>query len=210
MKAALFDLDGVILDTEPQYTTFWAQIGERFFPETKDFALRVKGQTLNDLIARWFDGTEKTKQMIIKLLDEFELQMQYVYVPGAKEFLQKLKAEDIPTAVVTSSNQIKMDNVYRNVPEFEGLVNRIFTAEDTPASKPAPDCYILAARAMGFEPEECLVFEDSLNGLKAGRASGAKVVGLSTGLSADTIAPLCDIVIPHFNNDESLNAVFAL
>lgn len=210
MKVALFDLDGVILDTESLYTTFWAQIGERFFPETKDFALSVKGQTLNDIMTRWFDNSEEARKTITALLDEFELQMQYVYIPGAKDFLQKLKSEGVTSAIVTSSNNLKMDNVYRNLPELKGLVDRIFTAEDTPASKPAPDCYIIAARTMGYEPEECIVFEDSLNGLKAGRASGAKVVGLSTSLSADTIAPLCDIVIPHFENSESLKAVYSL
>ena len=67
------------------------------------------------------------------------------------------------------------------------------------AQNPRPDCYIAAADYFGLAPQACVVFEDSLSGLQAGRDSGAKVVGLSTENAPERIAPLCDVVIPDFN-----------
>lgn len=210
MKAALFDLDGVVLDTESQYTVFWQEIGKQRFPDVTDFARRVKGVTLKEITAQYFNGNEEDKRNIQQRLDEFELQMNYPYISGARNFLLRLKAEGIKTALVTSSNKAKMDNVYKNVPEITSLFDKIFTAEDTPASKPAPDCYIIAAQAFGARPEECVVFEDSRNGLKAGRGSGAVVVGLSTSLPEDVIRPLCDVAIPDFSNPEDIEHILTL
>lgn len=208
MKAALFDLDGVVIDTEPQYTTFWQEIGRKRFPNVPDFAQQVKGCTLKEITNRWFGGSDEEKRNIQTLLDTYELQMHYPYIPGVCDFLQRLRTEGIKTALVTSSNHKKMDCVATKLPELASRFDRIFTAEDTPASKPAPDCYVIAAKTLGAEPADCVVFEDSLNGLKAGRGSGACVVGLTTSLPADTIRPLCDAIIPDFTASDVLEQLF--
>ena len=70
-----------------------------------------------------------------------------------------------------------------------------YTQGDTPLD---PDCYLKAARRFGLKPSECIVFEDSFNGLKSGRAAEMTVVGLSTTNSAEAISPLCDLVIPDY------------
>jgi HAD superfamily hydrolase (TIGR01509 family) len=69
-----------------------------------------------------------------------------------------------------------MEAVYRKRPEFKQLFDAILTSEDFRESKPSPDCYLTAARRFGLQPDDCVVFEDSFNGLKSGRASGAFVI----------------------------------
>ncbi len=209
VKAALFDLDGVVFDTEPQYTVFWGAQCREFHPEQPGLEHEIKGQTLTQIYDRFFtDGGLKEKQpLITQRLNEYEASMHYDYIDGFEDFIRGLRREGIRTAVVTSSNIPKMENVYRQHPEFHELFDEILTSEDFERSKPDPDCYLKAAARFGAEPSECVVYEDSFNGLKSGRAAGMWVVGLSTTNPADAIAPLCDEVIENYlgknNNHKS-------
>ncbi len=199
MKAALFDLDGVVFDTEPQYTVFWGAQCREFHPERPGLEHEIKGQTLVQIYDAWFDGPLLSKRDVItERLNEFEQQMDYCYVPGFEAFIRELRRQGVQTAVVTSSNVPKMEAVYRHRPEFRSLFDAILTAEDFTRSKPEPDCYLEAARRFGVEPQQCVVFEDSFNGLKSGRAAGMYVVGLATTNAADAIRPLCDRVVSDF------------
>lgn len=195
-KAGLFDLDGVIVDTEPQYTEFWGAMGRIYHPEIPDFAYRIKGQTLTQITERWIAPEEVPG--LVKKLDEFESNMRFEFIPGALEYLAKLKNAGIKTALVTSSNAIKMTNVWKAHPALRELFDEVFTSENFKASKPDPDCYLLGARTFGCKPEECVVFEDSFAGVASGRAAGSFVVGLSTTNPKDALEPLCDIVVSDF------------
>lgn len=194
-RAALFDLDGVVLDTESQYSEFWGQMGREFRPDIPDFSQRIKGQTLRQIFDAWFDGERVRQAEITRRLNEFEAQMSYIYIKGTRAYAERLRQEGIPTAIVTSSNRPKMEAVYRARPELPMLFDKILTAEDFAESKPSPDCYLRGAAAFGVKAEDCVVFEDSVNGLKAGRASGAYVVGLATTNPREAIAPLCNLVV---------------
>lgn len=198
MKGALFDLDGVIFDTEPQYSVFWGTQMQLYFPHEKGLEDRIKGQTLVQIYDRFFNGMEKEQKEITEKLDAFEREMSYDYVPGFEAFVCDLRRNGVKTAVVTSSNQAKMENVYRFHPEFSSYFDYILTSEDFTKSKPDPDCYLIGASRLGALPEECVGFEDSFNGLKAVKASGMKVVGLYTTNSKEDILPFCNMVVPHF------------
>lgn len=196
--AVLFDLDGVIINTEGQYTEFWTEIGNIYLPDTPDFSSQIKGHTLTQIISAYFSN-ETIAQQVVEKLNAFELHMSYPYIKGATDFVSELRRANIPTAIVTSSNQAKMDCLYKQHPEMPQLFDRIFTAENARRSKPAPDCYIDAAKALGLEAKDCFVFEDSISGLTAGRDSGATVVGLTTTNTTERIAPLCQYVINDFS-----------
>ncbi|MBQ2131923.1 MAG: HAD family hydrolase [Prevotella sp.] len=200
MKGALFDLDGVIFDTESQYSVFWGEQMRMYFPNEVGLENRIKGQTLVQIFDRFFPGMEQTQHDITQRLNEFEHNMSFVYVKGFEAFVQDLRSHGIKTAVVTSSNQAKMENVYRHHPEFISYFDRILTSEDFSKSKPDPDCYLKGASYLGTTPEECVGFEDSFNGLKAVKASGMKVVGLYTTNPREDILPYCDVVYPHYEN----------
>ena len=201
VKAALFDLDGVVFDTEPQYTVFWEAQCKEFHPERPRLAHEIKGQTLEQIYDAWFDGELRAvRPLLTNRLNAFERQMQFLYVDGFEQFIVSLQKQGIKTAVVTSSNQLKMESVYRQRPEFKAMFDAILTSEDFEYSKPHPDCYLKAAARFDAQPEECVVFEDSFNGLKSGRAAGMTVVGLATTNSAEAIRPLCDQVISNYLN----------
>ena len=199
MKAALFDLDGVVFDTEPQYTVFWGAQCREFHPEHPGLEHEIKGQTLVQIYDAWFSGPlTDSQQIITERLNAYEQQMSYDYVAGFEAYIHQLREQGVKTAVVTSSNQPKMEAVYRKRPEFTSLFDVILTAEDFERSKPDPDCYLKAAARLGVSVGDCVVFEDSFNGLKSGRAAGMRVVGLATTNDAEAIRPYCDKVIGDY------------
>jgi len=199
MKAALFDLDGVVFDTEPQYTVFWGSQCRLYHPEHPGLEHEIKGSTLTQIYDRWFSGPLASEQpMITERLNAFEAQMTYEFITGFEALIADLHANGVRTAVVTSSNVPKMESVYHAQPSFQQLFNAILTSEDFEYSKPHPDCYLKAAARFGASPAECVVFEDSFNGLKSGRAAGMKVVGLATTNTVESIRPLSDIQIADY------------
>lgn len=198
IKACLFDLDGVVFDTEPLYTEFWGNIFKEFYPTEQDLELKIKGQTLSQIYGHYFAEQPDRQAEITRRLDAYESKMQYHFVDGFTDFVQQLKQNGVKTAIVTSSNKSKMENVYRQHATFKQLFDAIFTAEDFRESKPSPDGYLTAARALGVEPTDCIVFEDSFNGLRSGLAAKARVVGLATTNSVDSIKEFTKEVIPNF------------
>jgi HAD superfamily hydrolase (TIGR01509 family) len=193
---ALFDLEGVIMDTETQYGIFWNRTGKELLG-MDDFGRTIKGQTLNHIISH-FDGVSKSKDEIIRELYEYERNMSYDYIPGADAFMKGLHARGIPMAIVTSSNDAKMVNVRKAHPELWELTDAILTSEHFSKSKPDPECFIKGMEILGGRPEETFVFEDSIHGINAGRAAGAKVIGLATTNTREAIVHLCDQVIDDF------------
>ena len=203
LKAALFDLDGVVFDTEPQYTVFWGSQCRLYHPEHPGLEHEIKGSTLTQIYDRWFSGPLASEQAVItERLNDFEAQMQFEYIGGFEQLIADLHAHGVKTAVVTSSNQPKMESVYRAQPGFRQLFDAILTSEDFEYSKPHPDCYLKAAARFGAAPEECIVFEDSFNGLKSGRAAGMKVVGVATTNTVEAIAALSDIQIADYTSTD--------
>lgn len=193
----LFDFDGVIADTETQYTEFWNRIGREYLGQ-EEFGHTIKGQTLVQIFGKYFEGMDREQEEIVPQLNEFEANMSYDYIPGVQSFMKELKAAGIPMAIVTSSNDIKMSNAYKAHPELLELVDKVLTSEHFSKSKPDPECFLKGMEFLGGTPEETVVFEDSFHGIAAGRAAGAKVIGLATTNKREAIAPLCDMVIDNF------------
>jgi HAD superfamily hydrolase (TIGR01509 family) len=199
LKAALFDLDGVVFDTEPQYSVFWGQICREYHPEHPGLENEIKGQTLTQIYDRWFNGPLLSeREAITRRLDAYEQGMHYDFIAGFEQLVSSLHQHGVRTAVVTSSNIPKMESVYCYQPVFKSLFDVIMTSEDFERSKPDPDCYLKAAARLGAATDECIVFEDSFNGLRSGRAAQMKVVGLATTNSAEAIAPYSDCQITDY------------
>ena len=107
--AALFDFDGVVMDTETQYTLFWNEIGEKYFPQYPEFGRIIKGQTLTRIYDTYFPDMEEVRQEITDSLNLFEKEMHYDSIPGVVGFMKNLREHGVKMAIVTSSNQMKMD-----------------------------------------------------------------------------------------------------
>ena len=159
LKAALFDLDGVVFDTEPQYTVFWGSQCRLYHPEHPGLEHEIKGSTLDQIYDKWWNGElVKERPVVTQRLNEFEAQMDYSYIAGLQAFIDDLHRHGVKTAVVTSSNLPKMESVYKARPDFKDLFDEILTSEDFAESKPSPDCYLRgAARSLQTAPTAGLV-----------------------------------------------------
>lgn len=197
-RVALFDFDGVVVDTESQYSIFWNEQGRKYHPELPEFGRLIKGQTLTQIYARYFAGMEEVQHEITEKLNRFEENMLFDYIPGVEAFMEELRANGVKIAIVTSSNEQKMSNAYKAHPELKQRVDRILTAEMFTRSKPDPECFLLGAAVFDTVPENCVVFEDSFHGLEAGNRAGMTVIGLATTNTEEQIRDKADAVIQDF------------
>ena len=189
----LFDLDGVLLDSEGKYSIFWGQIDQEYPTGVENFASYIKGFHLSRIL-NYFDSDE-VRQQILDKLSAFERETKYEFFPGALDYVKRLRDAGIPMAIVTSSDRKKMQSLYSQHPEFPTLFDHIITGDMVTKAKPDPECFLTGAKLLGLDIKDCIVFEDSRNGLIAGRESGAMVIGLPTTLAADVVSQLCDMMV---------------
>ena len=197
LKAALFDFDGVLVDTEKLYDVFWDEMGERYHTGIPHFASHIKGTTIDGLIEKYFaDRPEEEKQQIIAESNHFDWNMPMPPMPGSFEFVRMLKAHGVQIGLVTSSDDKKLAHAFHELPFMEGLFDTIVSANRITRGKPDPMCYRLAAQDLSRKPEDCLVFEDSFAGIQAGKEAGMRVIALSTTNPAAQLEGKADYVIP--------------
>ena len=198
-RCALFDLDGVVFDSESQYSVFWRKECHRYHPDQPGLEQRIKGMALTEIFSTFFGDVRAEWGDITERLNAWEQAMRYEYVAGFESFLAMLRQHGVKTAVVTSSNRAKMESVYAQHGDgFKGMFDVIMTAEDFDRSKPDPDCYLKGMARLGCTAEQTLVFEDSINGLKAGRDSGATLIGLATTNPDDVVKEYTPIIIKDY------------
>lgn len=198
LKTALFDFDGVLVDTEPIYDIFWNEAGERYGTGINNFAAVIKGTTLPYIIEKYFsDRPEEFRQMILKESTEYESTMPLPAMPGSLEFLNRLKKNGVQIGLVTSSDNTKVERAFK-LHRLEKMFDTVVTADRITKGKPDPMCYLLAANDLGVSPADCLVFEDSFAGIQAGTAAGMRVIGLSTTNPEESLKDKVYEVIPNF------------
>ena len=207
--AALFDFDGVVVDTEPQYSLFWDEKGKKYHPEIPEFGHHIKGQTLIQIYSQFFLQPEGLQSEITRELLDYETRMSFEFIPGVVDFMKELRLKGVKIAIVTSSNDLKMANAHRALPELKSMVDYIVTADKVSHSKPHPECFLLGAESVQVPVENCVVFEDSFHGIESGRRAGMKVIGLATTNPASSIEDKVSLVIPDFVdfNHEKMMAV---
>lgn len=193
-KAFLFDLDGVLIDSEREYTRIWETIEKRFPTGVPDFARKIKGTTLDSILGTYFPQPEVRKQ-VEEMLYRLEGEMVYTFCEGAPTLLSQLRDAGKLLALVTSSNDRKMQHLYRDLPEIKEFFSVIIDESQVTRSKPDPQGYLLAADRLRVPTGECVVVEDSLQGVRAGKAAGAYVIGVAGTLPADTLRADADLVV---------------
>ena len=196
-KGVLFDLDGVVVDSESIYTQFWSDIDKLYPTGVENFAIAIKGNTLQRILADYFPDND-VKQDILERIKDFEINMRYKPFAEAIRFINELKRNQFRIAIVTSSSQKKMDNLYAQNPGFREMFDAVVTGDMVSHSKPDPEPYLLGAKAIGVPPESCYVFEDSISGIESGIRAGATVIGLATTLPYDKIEGKAHLTINDF------------
>lgn len=182
----LFDLDGVLIDSERIYSGFYDNLGELYNIEEENFSMAIKGSTIEQILSKYFPSPEASAD-VLRRINEFESDMEYPICDGVLDFLAELKSRGIPMAIVTSSSNNKMVKLWSQHGDLKKYFDTIVTGSDISRSKPDPEGYLLAAERIGCKPEDCYVFEDSISGLAAGMAAGSVVIGLATTLPAERL-----------------------
>ncbi|GAB3895362.1 HAD family hydrolase [Spirosoma agri] len=205
MKAVIFDMDGVIVDTNPHHRIAWREYYQRYGKtlSDSDFIQYVSGKHNTDIVAHLFADRTLSAEESARLAHEKEALFRELYqhditpVAGIVDFLKALKAAGIRTAVATSAPAENLDFIIDalNIRSyFDALLNESMVNHP----KPDPEIYEKAMAQLGVEPSDCVVFEDSMTGIQAGKASGARVVGLATTETPDELRPFVDDVIHDF------------
>lgn len=200
ITTVLFDFDGVIANTEPQYDIYIDALGEKYNLDIENFALKVKGTTSPDILKKYFSHLPQEEvKTVEKELGEFELQMDFPLVDGVMEFIEYLKNNNYKIGLVTSSQDFKMKRALDILNLSETFDTEVTAARIT-KGKPNPACYLLAAEDLNVSPSECVVFEDSFHGIRSGKDAGMRVVGVSTTIPENELQGKADFIISDFSD----------
>ena len=178
VRGVLFDMDGLVLDTEKLYTRFWMEACHFYgFPMTREQALRMRAANskLSEANLHEFFGPGADYRTIrnkrIELMDAFIAEYGVEPKAGVFELLDHLRGRGIPAAITSSS---PMDRIREHLGSI-GLLHRfekICSGYDVPWGKPAPDIYLKGAAVLGLRPEECLALEDAPLGIESAFRAG--------------------------------------
>lgn len=200
-EAALFDLDGVVINSNGPIVRFWRNLAEECGIRLTeiDFLKYIYGIPARDTLDKLFtmlSGAEKN--IVMQRLEIYENQLTYTGIPGVIDFLHELRRHNIPTALVTSSKWVKLKTVFAQL-NLNGVFSKIITAEDIHRGKPDPECYLMAAMGLNKRPARCIVFEDALSGVKAAVTAGTVCIGVhQAAMSSRLLDAGAATVIPDF------------
>ncbi len=196
----LFGMGGVLVDTEAQYRAIWKHLGDKYGSETDYLENAVKEKNVHTILTKYFSHlTQNEKDSLVRELEEFESNMKYREIYGASRFVRELKDNGIKTGLVTNYNDKQLDHIFKNT-EFKGLMDTVVSADDVEYTKPDSSGFIKAARNLGYEPEDCFVFEDSFTGIEAAKKAGMRVIALSTTNNKEALQNISTKVIPDYSN----------
>ncbi|MBI4659775.1 MAG: HAD family phosphatase [Verrucomicrobia bacterium] len=191
--AAIFDWDGVIIDSSRQHEQSWNRLAEEIGKSLPPgFFLRSFGmkneKIIPDLLA-WTSDPEEIQRYSLRkeaLYREIIAHAGIAPLPGVSEFLKRLRGEAVPCAIASSTPRENIECVIDSLrlrAHFQAMV----CGQDVTHGKPNPEVFLLAARKLGFPPNACVVLEDAHVGIQAGLAGGMKVVGVATTHPADSL-----------------------
>ena len=210
--AVILDMDGVIIDSNPYHKIALRQFCKMHGYHLTEDELRNKiyGRTNKEWIANLFER-KLSPEELISLEEEKESLFREIYkkdikpLPGLRDFLDKLVRCKIPRAIGTSAPRSNVDFVLSNT-GLEKYFSVILDETDVDHGKPNPEIYYKVAAKLRLPPLQCLVFEDSLSGVKAAQAAEAKVVGVATTHSKAELAHT-DFVIADFRGLDPLELI---
>lgn len=180
--AIFFDMDGLMVDSEPQWFRSEIEVTAKFgYTWLESDQIECLGGPLSRVGQYMYDKCGQLESPEYFTNELIQVQSQRMRgdtptMPGAVELVKELQANGVKTGLVSASPRIIVDSV------LESLGNELFpftiSSDDVKRTKPHPDCYLKAAQMSGSDIANCLIFEDSLTGMKAATASGAYLVAV--------------------------------
>ena len=180
-SAAFFDMDGLFLDSEPQWHQSQQEICARYSYSWDDDDQRIciggplsrVGDYISDICAHDMTGPEVVEELTTMML--VKLSSKAILMRGAFDAVERVR-HAMPVALVSASPRILMDAALTTLPK--DFFQFTISADDVTRTKPFPDPYLEAAKRMGVEPRSCVVFEDSLTGIASAKSAGCAVVAV--------------------------------
>jgi beta-phosphoglucomutase len=201
---AIFDMDGTLVDNTPYHFKSWQafykkhELGEL---EQSTYKTSISGVPIIETLRGLFpDANEATLK---GYLNEKETYYREIYAPflrpinGLENFLSELKAAGVKMAMASSATMEDINFILNKIPirdDFEAIID----GSRVTKGKPNPQIFLKAAEELNADPANCVVFEDSLAGIKAANAAGMKVVGITTGHAAAQLQP-SNLVIDDYS-----------
>lgn len=193
MKGAIFDLDGVIVDTAKYHYLAWRSLAKRLgFEFTEEDNERLKGVSRMESLQILLEvgGVEANEAERLEMADAKNKEyVDYIsrlepseILPGAREYLLQLRSRGVKVALGSASKNAEF---ILNRLGIADLFDAVIDGTKVSKAKPDPEVFLAASAALGLEPSACVVFEDAAAGVQAGKAAGSKVVGIG---SADILA----------------------
>lgn len=190
IKGILFDMDGVLVDSE----SFICKAAIMMFEE---MGVRVSAEDFLPFVGmgenRYIGGVaerngvkvdiEKVKARTYQIYEQI-VKGKLSPLPGAREFISKCRTRGFSMALATSADRVKMEVNLREIGLPSDTFHSIVTGLDVELKKPFPDIYLMAAAKVGLDPIECLVVEDAVSGIKAGKAAGCKCLAVTSSFDA--------------------------
>ena len=180
-RGAIFDMDGLLLDTERLYQESWVEMARAFGqipdPAFPSAVSGTSGEGMREVIRRYYPAVDARAfqagciAWVEGILDEQGPPVK----PGAREILEFLRARGVKTAVASSTGRERILSNLR-ASELNGFFDAVVSGQQVDRGKPEPDIFLLAAKEIQCPPEDCYVFEDSVNGVRAGMAAGCTAV----------------------------------
>lgn len=201
MKAVIFDMDGVIIDSEPIHFEVDMQTMRDLGFDISSEELEKYVGTTNEYMFTDLKNKYNINQSIEEIINyKVELTKKKIIqsdldpIEGIKELLVDLKNKNIPTAIASSSPRSFIDVVVAKF-NLQDYFKYIISGEEVVNGKPAPDVYIETAKKLGLPPEECTVIEDSRNGVLAAKTAGMKCIGFQNINSGNQDLSKADIIV---------------
>lgn len=201
IDAVIFDMDGVLIDSEPlHYRTDLTLLGKLGIQIERDYLDRFVGMNNPEMWKTIISEQGITRDVDEILSEQLELKLQllndgdWTALSGAVELVEGLVVKEIPVAVASSSSLPFIEGVLRKT-GLDRFIHRYVSAESVARGKPAPDVFLEAARMLAVSPVQCLVVEDSRNGVLAAKAAGMRIIGYRNPSSGDQDLSRADAVV---------------
>lgn len=204
-KSVIFDMDGVLIDTEKQWrqteTEVFTSLGIRL---SDYYSAITESMTISEVIRFWFEKSpwtnksfQEVEQIAVAKMTEL-IEKESCHIEGVREFIVKLRENDFSIGLATNSPESLITVVLKKT-GMEHLFDVKVSAENERKGKPNPAVYLTAAKKLGTDPSKCIVIEDSGSGMKAAKEAGMKVIFFTNGdrqathdLADDTIVRFTD------------------
>jgi len=212
IRGVLFDMDGVLSDSE-QY------ISEAAIKMFNELGLKVKAEDFSPFVGtgenRYIGGVAEKYGIKIDI-DKVKARTYQIYteiikgnlkpLPGAVDFVKSCREKGLKTAVATSTDSVKMEANLREIGIPSEMFNATVNGQEVENKKPSPDIYLKAAGRIGLKPQECLVIEDAVSGIKAAKSAGCRCLALTTSFDGSLLKE-ADWICENLANvpEESLN-----